>query len=213
MALCRGLKTFRREHRVVSLLALPEKHSLLLFNMSTLLLSEWLYQILTTRWRCWQAPQPQLVAAKSHHGIHPKAYLSSCFACSSILSKWKWQRAGSWWKESADRQTGRDDGQSVTEREKERKKTPIRIISPFPGVTHLFLTAHALESIIWLLQWHLVLTTPVKGFMKYEFLTQWTAPLRLILYEEQVSGKTVRLMTAQGFLGPLHLAATRCTSL
>lgn len=75
----------RWEHRVVPLLTSPEKHGLLLFNMSTLLLSEWLYQILTTQCRCWQAPRPRLVAAKSHHGIHPKAYLSSCFACSGLL--------------------------------------------------------------------------------------------------------------------------------
>lgn len=63
----------------VSLLTLPEKHGLLLFNMSTLLLSEWLYQILTTQCRCWQAPRPQLIAANSHHGIHPKAYFVQLF--------------------------------------------------------------------------------------------------------------------------------------
>lgn len=40
---------FRWEHWVVSLLALPEKHGLLLFYLSTLLLSKWLYQILTTQ--------------------------------------------------------------------------------------------------------------------------------------------------------------------
>lgn len=77
-------KRFSRENRGVSLLTLPGNHGLLVCNMSTLLLSKLQYQILTTQCRCWQAPRFQLSAAKSHHGIHPRHYLSSCFACSGF---------------------------------------------------------------------------------------------------------------------------------
>lgn len=52
------------------------RNSLLLFNMSTLLLSEWLYQILTIRSTCWQAPRPQLWT---------EAYLSSYLAYPHFL--------------------------------------------------------------------------------------------------------------------------------
>lgn len=43
----------------------------------------------------------QLVAARSHHGIHPKAYLSSCFVCSGLRSSKKWQRKTKWAKEKS----------------------------------------------------------------------------------------------------------------
>lgn len=64
----------------------------------------------------------QLVAARSHPGIHPEAYLSSCFVCSGLCNskkmaegKTKWAKEKSKWVMEENR-TKKDDGHSQTER-------------------------------------------------------------------------------------------------
>ena len=105
-----SFERFRWEHWVVSLLTLPEKHGLLLFNMSTLLRSEWLYQILTTQCRCWQAPRPSACCCQeppwnSSQGLFVQLFclLRPFGAVKMAEGDVRGNRVSEWWKEKTDR--------------------------------------------------------------------------------------------------------------
>lgn len=132
--------------------------------------------------------------------IHPKTYLSSCFACSGFFCS----------------KNGRETDWDSEERERKRREKRDReqytrlsyfafcwgnpVLThgeyhlPFPVVPYLDSTC---QTDIW----------------NMNSSAQWIAPQRQILvlfYEKQVSGKAVSTRAALGVQSPVHLAATRC---
>lgn len=146
--------------------------------MSTLLLSEWLYQILTTWCRCWQAPRPSAPCCQeppwnSSQGLFVQLFcLLGPFAAVKTAERERQtergERVSEWWKEKTERERGRWWTEWDRDWVKEGKnwKTPIHILlfCFFATVTLFYLTTGTTESIIWLLQRHLILTTPGKKF-------------------------------------------------
>lgn len=85
--------------------------------MSTLLLSEWLYQILTTWCRCWQAPRPSAPCCQeppwnSSQGLFVQLFcLLGPFAAVKTAERERQtergERESEWWKEKTERDRGR----------------------------------------------------------------------------------------------------------